>query len=59
MNLQETYQKNKKKHLLNEVTATGAAGAYTGRGGNLIDDLFAGAFHPEFFDLEKLLNQQV
>ena len=59
MNLLEIYNKNKKKHILSEVTATGAAGAFTGRGGNLIDDLFAGAFHPEFGDLEKLLNQQV
>ena len=59
MNLQESYQKNKKKHLLNEVTATSAAGTFTGRSGNLIDDLFSGAFHPEFGDLEKLLNQQI
>ena len=59
MNLQETYQKNKKKHLLSEVTATGAAGTFVGRAGDIVDQLFAGAFHPEFGDLEKLLNKQI
>ena len=59
MNLQETYQKNKKKHLLNEVTATGAAGTFVGRAGNIIDQLFAGPYHPEFGDLEKLLDKQI
>ena len=59
MSLLETYDKNKKKHLLHEVTATGAAGAFTGRAGNLVDQLFAGAFHSEFGDLEKLLDKQI
>lgn len=59
MDLLESYDKNKKKHLLKEVTGTGAVGGFTGRGGSLIDDLFAGAFHPESGELEKLLNQQV
>ena len=59
MNLQESYQKNKKKHLLNEVTGTGAAGTFVGGAGNIIDRLFAGPYHPEFGDLEKLLNQQI
>tara|TARA_Y100000034_G_C6713571_1_gene315320 strand:- start:162 stop:596 length:435 start_codon:yes stop_codon:yes gene_type:complete len=59
MDLLETYNKNRKKHLLNEITATGATGTFVGRSGNLIDNLFAGAFHPIFGDLEKLLNQQV
>ena len=41
MSLLETYDKNKEKHLLNEVTATGATGTFVGRSGNFIDDLFA------------------
>jgi hypothetical protein len=59
MNLLETYKKNKKKHLLSEVTATGAVGTFTGTGGNLIDQLFSGPYHPEFGDIEKLLDQQI
>ena len=59
MNLLETYDKNKKKHLLSEVTATGAAGAFVGGAGNIIDRLFSGPYHPEFGDIEKLLDQQI
>ena len=59
MNLLETYDKNKKKHLLNEVTATGAAGTFIGGAGNIIDQLFAGPYHPEFGDIEKLLDKQI
>ena len=59
MNLQETYQKNKKKHLLKEVSVAGATGTFVGGAGNIIDQLFAGAFHPEFGDLEKLLDKQI
>ena len=59
MDLLESYDKNKEKHLLDEVTAAAAAGTFTGTGGQLIDQLFAGAFHPEFGKLENLLNQQV
>ena len=59
MNLLETYDKNKKKHLLSEVTATGAAGTFVGRAGNIIDQLFAGPYHPVFGDLEKLLDKQI
>tara|TARA_Y100000593_G_scaffold40594_1_gene78088 strand:+ start:1169 stop:1609 length:441 start_codon:yes stop_codon:yes gene_type:complete len=59
MSFLKTYDKNKKKHLLKEVTGTGAVGGFTGRGGSLIDDLFAGGFHPEFGELEDLLNQQI
>ena len=57
--LLETYNKNKEKHLLDEVTAGTAAGTFTGTGGQLIDQLFAGAFHPEFGNIDKLLNQQI
>ena len=59
MNLLESYDKNKKKHLLKEVTATGATGTFTGRGGNYIDQKFAGGFHPEFGELRKTLERQV
>ena len=59
MSLLETYDKNKKKHLLNEVTATGAAGTFIGGAGNIIDQLFAGPYHPEFGDIEKLLDKQI
>ena len=57
--LLETYDKNRKKHLLSEVTATGATGTFTGRGGNYIDQKFAGGFHPEFGELRKTLERQV
>ena len=50
----ETFDKK-----LNEVTATGAAGTFVGAAGDIVDQLFAGAFHPEFGDIEKLLNQQI
>ena len=59
MNLQEIYQKNKKKHILSEVTATGAAGTFVGGAGNIIDQLFAGPYHPEFGNIEKLLDKQI
>ena len=62
MNLLETYQKNKKKHLLTEQeggTTTGAVGAFTGTGGQGIDTLFAGGFHPKFGKIGDLLKQQL
>ena len=59
MDLFESYDKNKKKHLLKEVSANGAVGGFVGRGGNYIDQKFAGGFHPDFGELEKLLNHQV
>ena len=59
MSLLETYDKNKEKHLLNEVTATGATGTFVGRSGNFIDDLFAGPFHPDFGDIKKELDNQI
>ena len=59
MNLLKKYNENKKKHLLTEVTATGATGAFVGGAGNVIDRLFAGPFHREFGGLEKQLNQQL
>ena len=59
MKLLETYDKNKKKHQLDEVTAATAAGTFTGRGGQLIDTLFAGGFHPISGSLEKLLQKQI
>ena len=67
MNLLESYNKNKEKHsvkervkkLLKEVTAASSVGAFTGRAGDYIDQKFAGAFHPEFGELEDLLKLQV
>ena len=59
MKLQESYQKNKKKHLLSEVSVAGAAGTFVGGAGNIIDQLFAGPYHPEFGDIEKLLDKQI
>ena len=57
--LLEIYQKNKEKHSLDEVTAGTSVGGFTGKGGQLIDQLFAGGFHPEFGNLDKLLNKQI
>ena len=67
MSLLESYDKNKKnhlvdddnKHLLKEVTAASAVGTFTGRAGDHIDQKFAGPFHPEFAQLKKLLKKQV
>ena len=59
MDLLETYQKNKKKHLLSEITVAAAAGGFTGRAGSYIDQKFAGPFHPELNDLKKHLEKQV
>ena len=49
----------KLKDLLNEITATGAAGTFVGGAGDYIDQKFSGAFHPEENDLKKLLKKQV
>ena len=57
--LLETYDKKKKKHSLDEVTAVGATGTFTGRGGQDIDQLFAGGFHPDFGKIGYLLKQQL
>ena len=60
--LLETYNKNKEKHLLTEQeggTTTSAVGTFTGRGGQGIDTLFAGPFHPKFGNIESLLKQQL
>ena len=67
MSLLESYNKNKKnhlvdddnKHLLKEVTAASAVGTFTGRAGDMIDQKFAGAFHPKFGELKDLLKLQV
>ena len=67
MDILESYDKNKKnhlvdddnKHLLKEVTAASAVGAFTGRAGDYIDKKFAGAFHPEFGQIKKMLKKQV
>ena len=71
MNFIEKSQKNVKRHIysygdikksvpsLKEVTAAGGIGGFVGRGGHDIDQLFAGPYHPEFGDIEKLLDKQI
>tara|TARA_B100000073_G_C23604659_1_gene521897 strand:+ start:133 stop:627 length:495 start_codon:yes stop_codon:yes gene_type:complete len=68
MSILKSYNKNKKKHLLNEVTSTGGEGgvvstgaipSFTGRGGQEIDGIFSGGHHPDFGDLMGLLQQQL
>ena len=59
MSLLESYDKNKKKHLLKEVTGTGAVGGFMGGAGNIIDQKFAGPFHPELNDLKRTLEKQI
>ena len=59
MNLLKTYDKNKKKHLLKEVSATGHAGSFVGQKGDYVDRKFSGGFNPVFGELEKLLDNQV
>tara|TARA_Y100001963_G_scaffold48891_1_gene68716 strand:- start:827 stop:1267 length:441 start_codon:yes stop_codon:yes gene_type:complete len=51
----------KKRKLLNEQEGgtTGAIGGFTGRAGQDIDDLFAGPYHPDYGDIEKLLQFQL
>ena len=61
----KTYNKKKhlltedNRHLLDETTAVGAVGGFTGRGGQDVDTIFAGGFHPEFGDLRSLLIKQI
>ena len=67
MSLLESYDKNKKKHLvdddnkhlLNEVSVAAGAETHAGRAGDHIDQKFAGPFHPEFGQLKKMLKKQV
>jgi tRNA U34 5-carboxymethylaminomethyl modifying enzyme MnmG/GidA len=59
MSLLESYDKNKKKHLLKEVTGTGAVGGFVGGAGDYIDQKFSGGFHPEFNELKNTLKIQV
>ena len=58
-NILKKYDKNRKKHLLKEVTGTGAVGTFVGRKGDYIDKKFSGGFHPKFGELKKLLKKQV
>ena len=53
------YIENFEESLLKEVTGTGITGGFTGRGGQDIDDLFAGGFHPDFGDIAILLQKQL
>ena len=49
----------KLKDILKEATGTSGVGSFVGRSGNVVDKLFAGAFHPEFGQIKKLLDKQV
>ena len=53
MDLLESYNKNKEKHILKEVTATGATGTFVGGAGDYIDQKFSGGFHPDFMELKN------
>ena len=57
--LLKKYLKKFDETLLKEVSATGAVGTFTGTAGDYIDQKFSGAFHPDFMELKKLLQQQV
>mgnify|MGYP003657321412 FL=1 len=52
MSILDSYNKNKKKHLLKEVSATSATGTFVGGAGDIVDQLFAGPYHP-------VLNKQI
>ena len=54
MDLFESYDKNKKKHLIKEVSAGGSVGAFVGAAGQGIDTLFAGPYHPDFGEIGKI-----
>ena len=57
-----SFKERKKPTLsLKEVTGGGVAGVtgFTGRAGMGIDDLFAGAFHPDYNEVEELLKKQI
>jgi hypothetical protein len=51
--------KNFRNSVLKEVTATGAAGTFTGAAGDIIDQKFAGPFKPDENNLKKELENQV
>ena len=67
MSLLESYNKNKKnhlvddenEHLLKEVSVAAGAETHAGRAGDHIDQKFAGSFHPKFGELKNLLKLQV
>ena len=57
-----SFKERKKPTLsLKEVTGGGVAGVtgFTGRAGMGIDDLFAGAFHPDYNEVDELLKKQI
>jgi hypothetical protein len=59
MNYIDDSIKNIKNTILKEVSGTAATSGFVGRAGDIIDQKFAGPFHPEFGELEDLLNQQI
>ena len=59
MDLLLEYEKNKKKHRIDEISVAGGTGTFTGRAGDYIDQKFGGPFHPEFGELKDTLEKQV
>ena len=42
-----------------ETTAAGGVGGFVGRGGKEIDQLFAGPYHPDYSEIEQILQWQI
>ena len=59
MKLKETLIRIGGRHLLKEVTATGATAAFVGTSGDYIDQKFSGPFKSDINNLKKTLEKQV
>tara|TARA_Y100000593_G_C4292522_1_gene328984 strand:+ start:1287 stop:1859 length:573 start_codon:yes stop_codon:yes gene_type:complete len=49
----------KLKDIIKEVSVASSIGTFTGRAGDVVDQKFAGPFHPEFGQLKKVLHKQI
>ena len=49
----------KKRKLLSEQEGTSAIGGFVGRHGQDVDDTYFGPYHPDYGDIEKLLQLQL
>jgi len=49
----------KKRKLLNEQEGTSAIGGFVGRHGQDVDDTYFGPYHPDYGDIEELLQLQL
>ena len=50
----------KLKDIIHEISVTtGGTRGYIGAAGDIVDQLYGGAFHPKFGEIEKLLNKQI